>query len=33
MAFGAVANNIWSLSGPPGSSHRTDQLLLNSLLT
>ena len=27
--FGAVVNNIWSFGGPPGSSDRTNQLLLN----
>jgi hypothetical protein len=31
--FGAVANNIWSVGGPPGSSDRTNQLLLNPFLS
>jgi hypothetical protein len=29
--LGAVVNNIWSLGGPPGSSDRTNQLLLNPI--
>jgi len=31
--FGGVVNNIWSLGGPPGSSDRTNQLLLNPIIT
>jgi hypothetical protein len=31
--FGAVANNIWSLGSPPGSSDRTNQLLLNPFVS
>ena len=31
--FGAVVNNIWSLGGPPGSSDRTNQLLLNPIVS
>jgi hypothetical protein len=31
--FGAVANNIWSFSGPPSSSDRTNQLLLNPFVS
>jgi len=31
--FGAVANNIWTFGGPPGSSDRTNQLLLNPFLS
>jgi hypothetical protein len=31
--FGAVVNNIWSFGGPPGSSDRTNQLLLNPILS
>ena len=31
--FGAVDNNIWSFGGPPGSSDRTNQLLLNPFLS
>jgi hypothetical protein len=31
--FGAVANNIWSFGGPPGSSDRTNQLLLNPIVS
>jgi hypothetical protein len=31
--LGAVANNIWSFGGPPGSSDRTNQLLLNPFLS
>jgi len=31
--FGAVANNIWSFGGPPGSSDRTNQLLLNPFVS
>jgi hypothetical protein len=27
--FGAVVNNIWTIGGPPGSSDRTNSLLLN----
>jgi hypothetical protein len=27
--FGAVANNIWSIGSPSGSSDRTNQLFLN----
>lgn len=32
-SFGAVANNIWSLGGPPGSSDRTNSLLLNPFIS
>jgi hypothetical protein len=31
--FAAVANNIWSLGGPPGSSDRTNQLLINPIVS
>jgi hypothetical protein len=31
--FGAVVNNIWSFGGPPGSSDRTNQLLLNPIVS
>jgi hypothetical protein len=31
--FGAVVNNIWSIGGPPGSSDRTNELLLNPVLS
>ncbi|HYZ40106.1 MAG TPA: hypothetical protein VE687_05680 [Stellaceae bacterium] len=31
--FGVVANNIWSFGGPPGSSDRTNQLLLNPFVS
>ena len=31
--FGAVINNIWSIGGPPGSSDRTNELLLNPVLS
>ena len=31
--FGAVVNNIWSFGGPPGSSDRTNQLLLNPIIS
>ena len=31
--FGAVINNIWSLGGPPGSSDRYNQMLLNPFLS
>jgi hypothetical protein len=31
--FGAVVNNIWSLGGPPGSADRTNQLLLNPIVS
>jgi hypothetical protein len=31
--FGMVANNIWSFGGRPGSSDRTNQLLINPLLS
>jgi hypothetical protein len=31
--FGAVANNIWSFGGPPSSSDRTNQLLLNPFIS
>jgi hypothetical protein len=31
--FGAVANNICSFGGPPGSTDRTDQLLLNPVVS
>jgi hypothetical protein len=31
--LGAVANNIWSFGGPPGSSDRTNQLLLNPFVS
>jgi hypothetical protein len=29
LEFGAVANNIWTFGGPPGSSDRTNELLIN----
>jgi hypothetical protein len=31
--FGAVANNIWSFGGPPGSSDRTNSLLINPFVS
>ncbi len=31
--IGAVANNIWSLGGPPGSSDRTNSLLINPFIS
>jgi hypothetical protein len=31
--FGAVVNNIWSFGGPPGSTDRTNQLLLNPIVS
>ena len=31
--FGAVVNNIWSFGGPPGSSDRTNELLLNPIIS
>ena len=31
--FGAVVNNIWSFGGPPGSSDRTNLLLLNPVIS
>ncbi len=31
--YGAVVNNIWSFGGPPGSSDRTNQLLLNPIVS
>jgi hypothetical protein len=31
--FGAVVNNIWSFGGPPGSSDRTNQFLLNPIFS
>jgi hypothetical protein len=31
--FGGVVNNIWSFGGPPGSSDRTNQLLLNPVVS
>jgi hypothetical protein len=31
--FSAVVNNIWSFGGPPGSSNRTNQLLLNPIVS
>jgi hypothetical protein len=31
--FGAVVNNIWSFSGPPCSSDRTNQVLLNPIVS
>jgi hypothetical protein len=31
--FGAVFNNIWSIGGPPGSSDRTNSLLLNPFVS
>jgi len=31
--FGAVADNIWSSGGPPDSSDRTNQLLLNPFVS
>jgi hypothetical protein len=30
---GAIANNIWSFGGPPGSSDRTNSLLLNPFIS
>jgi hypothetical protein len=33
LVFGVVANNIWSFGGPPGSSDRTNQLLLNPFIS
>ena len=30
--YGAVVNNIWSLNGPPGSSDRYNQMLINPFL-
>lgn len=30
--FGAVVNNIWSLNGPPGSSDRYNQMMINPIL-
>ena len=33
LVFGAVANNIWSIGGPPGNSDRTNQLLLNPFVS
>jgi hypothetical protein len=33
LVFGLVANNIWSFGGPPGSSDRTNQLLLNPFIS
>jgi hypothetical protein len=33
FVFGMVANNIWSFGGPPGSSDRTNQLLLNPFMS
>jgi hypothetical protein len=31
--FGAIANNIWSLGGPPGSSDRFNSLLMNPFIS
>jgi hypothetical protein len=31
--LGAVINNIWSIGGPPGSSDRTNSLLLNPFVS
>ena len=31
--FGAVVNNIWSFGGPPGSTDRTNQLLMNPFVS
>jgi hypothetical protein len=31
--YGAVVNNIWSFGGPPGSSDRTNELLLNPIIS
>jgi hypothetical protein len=31
--FGVVVNNIWSFGGPPNSSDRTNQLLLNPIVS
>jgi hypothetical protein len=31
--LGAVVNNIWSFGGPPGSSDRTNQFLLNPFVS
>ena len=33
LVFGAVVNNIWSFGGPPGSSDRTNQFLLNPIVS
>jgi hypothetical protein len=33
LVLGLVANNIWSFGGPPGSSDRTNQLLLNPFIS
>jgi hypothetical protein len=33
FVFSMVANNIWSFGGPPGSSDRTNQLLLNPIIS
>ena len=33
FVFGMVANDIWSFGGPPGSSDRTNQLLLNPFMS
>jgi hypothetical protein len=32
-SLGGVVNNIWSFGGPPGSSDRTNQLLLNPIVS
>jgi hypothetical protein len=31
--LGTVANNIWSLGGPPGSSDRANSLLINPFIS
>jgi hypothetical protein len=31
--FGAVINNIWSFGGPPAGSNRTNELLVNPILS
>ncbi len=31
--FVAVVNNIWSFGGPPGSSDRTNELLINPIIS
>jgi hypothetical protein len=31
--FGGVVNNIWSFGSPPGSGDRTNQLLLNPIVS
>jgi hypothetical protein len=31
--YGAVVNNIWTLAGPPGSSNRYNQMLINPFIS